>query len=177
MRTNTFFLAAIGLVMVAGQAMAQGIQTERIASASGATRGATVPYAEAVRLEALTVSADSLFAHGQLEIARRLLKEVVRSQEKVGVNPAATLRRLANIELAMDNTYAAATTLEDAAIAAERFDDPTTRLVALVDAMLLYVDLGRRDRQAELVKLIVPLLKSPAIPEATRLSVKRLLHL
>ena len=113
--------------------------------------------AEAKRIASLAAGADSLFSAGQLEAARRTFKEIARAQTEIGANPAGALRRLANVELALDNTYAAATTLEDVAIAADRFDDPETQLGALVDAMLLYIDLGRRDRQSELVRQMRPL--------------------
>ena len=189
MRTHSIFsLAALAVVAITGSAMAQ--RGKPVAAPTGErqvamrdtcsdslTRRTAVSGAEAKRIASLAAGADSLFSAGQLEAARRTFKEIARAQTEIGANPAGALRRLANVELALDNTYAAATTLEDVAIAADRFDDPETQLGALVDAMLLYIDLGRRDRQSELVRQMRPLLKRAEIPEATRLSVRRLLHI
>ena len=62
----------------------------------------------------------------------------------------------------------AANVLSELAESATEFGDPATRLQSLFDAALLYREAARTDRVLECVRQIRPLLKSVAIPEATR---------
>jgi hypothetical protein len=139
--------------------------------------GSSMTMSEVARLDNMVAAADEMFAAGRLPGARRMLKNVAAEQSGGGLYPAATLRRLANVEYALNRESAAAATLEELAATAHKFNDPGTELTALVDASLLYLDLGRRDKQRELVTAIRPLLQSPSIPVETRTYIARLLNL
>jgi protein-disulfide isomerase-like protein with CxxC motif len=97
--------------------------------------------------------------------ASRPYWSVVSEQHAAEDYPVTALRRLAFMYFSAGDDYAAASVLTE--LAAE-FGDPATRLRSLFDAALLYRDAARSDRVLECVRQIRPLLKSVAIPQATR---------
>jgi tetratricopeptide (TPR) repeat protein len=106
----------------------------------------------------------ALAESGQYAAAHRLLKRVLREQRTAGIYPAQALRQLANVEFALDRPVDAAGRLVELAHAAKAAGDPQAELDALVDASILYGQLGMRDARRALVPEIQRLLDSPVIP-------------
>lgn len=140
-----------------------------VSGPSGSTSTSGRLNVEEIRIVASWIDdADRYTMVGRLQDARRLLREVLVIQRRGGAYTAPTLRRLANVEFALDRPLVAARVLEDAAFAANSMSDPQTELEALVDAMILYGQEGRREKVSALRPRMQRLLESPAIPEALR---------
>lgn len=128
----------------------------------------TLTEAEAARVAARVAAADALSLEGRLAEAKRLLQLALIEQKRGGAYPAVTLRMLANVEFALDRPVAAAAVLRQLAFEAARVADPETELRALVDALVIYGQVGRRASQRELIGRIQFLLASPGISDSTR---------
>ena len=98
----------------------------------------------------------------------QLYWSVVAEQRTAAEYPADVLRRIALMYFVVDEKYIAADVFMELAQSAAEFGDATTRLRSLFDAALMYQRLGRKDRVAECVRQIWPLLKSPGIPSTIR---------
>ena len=176
-RPLTLLLFALSAEPVIAQLPSRGV------AVSMAARGATptansccvssATPATAARLDAGSAQADSLFADGRLRAARAVLAQIVREQSASAVSAVPRLRQLANVEFALGHPLAAARALERVADGAERVGDLAGRLEALVDASMLYVEAGRPRQARALVSAAQLLLRSPAIPDAARLSAAR----
>jgi hypothetical protein len=129
---------------------------------------ASLTAADRERLNAIILRADTLVLNGKLVEASHLYWSVVSEQRAAEDYPVTALRRLAFMYFSAGDDYAAASVLTELAESAAEFGDPATRLRSLFDASLLYRDAARTDRVLECVRQIRPLLKSVAIPEATR---------
>jgi len=105
---------------------------------------------------------------GQFEAAGQAYKAIITQQFEAGVSPAAALRGLATVEFLQDNKFRAAAALDELASRAAEFGDPATQIGALLDAALLYQEMGRRSEVAQRAVRIRRLLQSPALPSAVR---------
>jgi tetratricopeptide (TPR) repeat protein len=154
---------------------AQDSRSSAIAPSRGGTGAGSLRLTgeEAALVAARTAQADEWTTVGRYRDARRALREILELQERGGVYTAPTLRRLANVEFSLERPLAAASILERAADAASAAGDPITEIQALVDAMIVYGQEGRRNRARELRPRIEALLNSPAIPEGLRLQLAR----
>jgi len=123
---------------------------------------------DVVRLSAILARADTLAAGNHVRDAAQLYWSVVAEQRTAAEYPADVLRRIALMYFVVDEEYIAADVFMELAQSAGEFGDATTRLRSLFDAALMYQRLGRRDRVAECVRQIWPLLKSPGIPSSIR---------
>lgn len=123
---------------------------------------------EVVIVTAWTEDADRYTVDGRLHDARRLLREVIAIERRGGAYTAPALRRLANVEFALNRPLVAASVLEEVAFAANAAGDPQTEIEALVDAMVLYAQEGHRSRAARLRPRAEQLLQSPVIPSELR---------
>lgn len=173
MRTiSTVLVATLMLLPAIEVADAQELRATSpgVTAASRADRccGTRITAAETEVLAGRLREGVSLAEAGRLADARRLLKRVVRQQKAAGLYPADALRRLANVEYALDRPMAAAQRLEELAWIANNVGDPQTELDALVDASILYAQHGLRERQRALVPSIQRLLESPMIPVEKR---------
>ena len=139
--------------------------------------GSTLTKEQEARLTSMLEFAEMMFKSGQPVTARQYLREVVQRQKDGNAYPGAALRRLANVEYALGNQLAAVNALEELMASAARYGDVDARVGALVDATLLYDELGRSDRHAELVRQLQPLLSSPEVPVATNRQVAMMLRL
>jgi len=119
--------------------------------------------------------ADAFITQGRMTEARSILRGVIEDQGRGDAYPAKAMRRLANVEFALDRPVVAASVLVDLADIAAEVADPQTELQALVDAMVLYDQNGRRAQVRELRPRVRRLLDSPAISEETRRSLARTL--
>lgn len=131
---------------------------------------------EEAMLAARIERADAFITQGRLTEARSILRIVIEDQERGAAYPAKALRRLANVEFALDRPVVAAGVLVDLANAAAAVADPQTELQALVDAMIVFDQNGRRSQVRELRPRIRRLLDSPAISEETRRGLARTLN-
>lgn len=107
--------------------------------------------------------ANRLIAAGQFEAAKRVLKCAVSDHILRGTYPASALRRLAHTEFLLGNNLRAAAALDELAGWAAEFGDPESQIRALLDAALLYQDVGRRAEVASRATRIRRLLQSPAL--------------
>lgn len=128
---------------------------------------------EELVLVARISEADRAIVEGRFAEARTTLREVIDAQVSGGVYAAPALRRLANVEFALDRPASAAAVLEELAAAANRVGDPQTELTAIVDAMIIHAQEGRKQRVLALRPRALQLLDSPAIPVDTRRSLAR----
>lgn len=119
--------------------------------------------------------ADAFVTQGRMTEARSILRGVIEDQERGDAYPAKAMRRLANVEFALDRPIVAAGVLVELANVAAEVADPQTELQALVDAMILYGQNGRKAQVRELRPRIRRLLDSPAISEETRRGLARTL--
>lgn len=145
-----------------------------VSGRSGSTSSSGRLNVEEIRIVATWVDdADRYAVAGRLQDARRLLREVLVIQRRGGAYTASTLRRLANVEFALDRPLVAARVLEEAAFAANAVSDPQTELEALVDAMLVYSQEGLPEKASGLRPRVRRLLESPAISEELRQKLAR----
>lgn len=168
---RTISMVLVATLMLVPSPETTGAQALRATSPGTATTATADPCcrmkvtaAEAEALASRLREAVTLAESGRLADAQRLLKRVVREQKAVGIYPADALRRLANVEYALDRPMAAAQRLEELAWLASNVGDPQTELDALVDASILYSQHGLRERQRALAPSIQRLLESPMIP-------------
>lgn len=134
----------------------------------------TLTDAEAARIASRVAAADAMMLEGRLAEAKRAYQVAIDEQRRGGVYTAVTLRKLANVEYALDRPVAAAATLRQLAVEASRVADPETELRALVDAAVLYGQIGIRTPQRELLERIRFLLTSPGISDSTRQAYARI---
>lgn len=123
---------------------------------------------EAERLAERMEYADALREQGQLDDAARVLRDVVRRQRDADFYARVALRRLAEVEYALDRPRDAANTLESLADMARDANDPAVEFDALVDASLLHQTVGDGVRHANLAPRIRKLMSSPAVPETAK---------
>lgn len=127
----------------------------------------TLTESEVARIAARVAAADAMMLEGRLAEAKRALQSALDEQRRGGAYTAGTLRMLANVEFALERPVAAAAVLRQLAVEAARFADPETELSALVDAAVLYGQIGRRP-QREHLERIQFLLTSPGISDSTK---------
>lgn len=133
----------------------------------------TLTLEEEAALAARIAEADRAIVEGRFAEARVTLRAVIDAQVRGDAYPAPALRRLANVEFALDRPAMAAAVLEELATAANRVGDPQTELTALVDAMIIHAQEGRKQRALALRPRALQLLDSPAIPVDARRSLAR----
>ena len=110
---------------------------------------------------------------GQLEAARRTYQGAVNAHVARGTYPASALRGLAHTEFLLGHNLRAAAALDDLAGWASEFGDPESQIRALLDAALLYQDLGCRAEVAARTVRIHRLLQSPALPASVANEVRQ----
>ena len=123
---------------------------------------------DSVHIAAALAAAKELASRGRVREAIRSLRAAAAEQRAAGEYPAEALRRLADLQYGEGFESDAARTLDELAGAAQDFSDPPTRLRALFDAALIYQGLKLFDREAERVREVRQLLKSPAIDSTLR---------
>lgn len=126
---------------------------------------------EAARITADIEQASAFAVAGRMTEARRLLRDVVETQERADAYPGVALRMLANVEYGLNRPIVAAGLLVRLADVAEQAGDPATEFEALLDASVLYQEAGRIGMVRELRPRVRNLMNSPAIPEARRQAV------
>lgn len=179
MRTPTRSILAALIIAPAFAPLAA--QTTRSVAVGRAAEARTSGGGGSVRLTAEEIAmiqtrigtADAKVVAGDFRGARRILRDVVALQERGGGYSAPTLRRLANIEFSLNHPLAAAAILERAADVASAAGDPQFEVQALVDAMVVYGQEGRRNTARDLRPRIQRLLISPAISEEIRQKLAR----
>ncbi|MFI5311314.1 MAG: hypothetical protein ACHQQ3_08790 [Gemmatimonadales bacterium] len=159
--------------ILAGAALTALVTSTGAAQARTQLRGACCDITataarDSAHVAAALVAANALLADGRLREAMRAFHSVAVEQREAGDYPGEALRRLANLQYAAGQDFAAANTLDELANAAQEFGDPSTRLRALFDAAVVYQRLKMKDRLPERVRQITQLLKSPAIDETLR---------
>jgi hypothetical protein len=112
--------------------------------------------------------AQQLATEGKFRAAEKAFRSLAREQRESGAYPAAALRGLANALYAQGETRRAAGALDELSTAAAEFGDPETQIVAMLDASLLYQQVGDKAEVASRIPRITTLLKSPVIGAATR---------
>ncbi len=149
-----------------GRIMEREILTFRAASRLSVT--------EATRLAERMEYADALREQGELEDAARVLRDVVRRQRDADFYARVALRRLAEVEYALDRPRDAANTLETLSDLAYAAGDPATEFDALVDASTLHQLVGDAARHAAIAPRIRKLMHSPAVPETAKSRIVKL---
>jgi hypothetical protein len=173
-----FVLAALVIAPAITPVAAQGNSSFSVAPrAEVRTRGTggsvRLTAEEIAMIEQRIIVADAKVVAGDFRGARTILRDVAEMQARGGGYPAATLRRLANVEFSLNHPLAAAAILERAADAARAVGDPQFEVQALVDAMVVYGQEGRRNKARDLRPRIEGLLNSPAISEELRQKLAR----
>jgi hypothetical protein len=173
-------LVALLIVPAVSTAGAQALTTVSSAPRANVTElsccRSSLTVEEEKRLVARISEADRAMVEGRFIEARATLRQVIDAQVGGGVYPAPALRRLANVEFALDRPSVAASVLEELAAAANQVGDPQTELDALVDAMIIHAQDGRKSKALALRPRALQLLDSPAIPVDTRRSLARHLN-
>jgi len=172
----TFIALALLAVPSAAAAQSEGRDIVRgdaaprscLPGIAGACVRSTMTAEEETAIARRIEDATRMVVEGRLLDAKDTLEAVIREQRRARAYPKVALRHLANVRLALDRPLAAASTLTDLAREARRVGDSETELLATVDAAVLYLQLGRRTRARELMPRIETLLRSPAVPAATR---------
>lgn len=165
MSSHTRFLlcATLGALVPSLLAAEPSLQPPTPRAAIAVTAGT-----DSAHIAAALAAANELAARGRVREAIRSLRAVAAEQRAAGDYPAEALRSLANLQYGEGLESDAARTLDELAGAAQDFSDPPTRLRALFDAALIYQGLKLFDREAERVREVRQLLKSPAIDSALR---------
>lgn len=158
-----------------GQATQVAAHTPRATTALGAVEKpvalcclSRLTAEEAARITADIEQASAFATAGRMTEARRLLRDVVETQERADAYPGVALRMLANVEYGLNRPVVAAVTLVRLADVAAQAGDPATEFEALLDAAVLYQQAGRIAMVRELRPRVRSLANSPAIPEARR---------
>ena len=167
----------LGLSLVSGAVNAQvqgpALQTAGAATTSlpGLRAQIKLTPTDRARIKSTMDRANTLAQANRIVEAEELYWSVVVEQRRAGEYPGEALRQLAKLYFLAGSSYATANLLSELAESASEFGDPQEQLRALFEAALLYQQLGRGDRVAQCVERLLPLLKSPAIPDSVRLEI------
>lgn len=157
----------------------QSLRRQRPPASDGATICclSKLSAAEEARIAERIELARVLATVGSLAESRTILHDVIADEKRGEMYAGVALRMLANVEFSLDRPTEAAEVLIDLADEAARVSDPNTEIQALVDAIIVFSQEGRRSQARALVPRVRRLLDSPAIPAETRRELARMLPL
>lgn len=152
------------IVLVALASTAAGAMNT---AATPATEGRAEPPDSAYVRSTLARADASMFA-GRLREARGLYRQVIRRQREAEQYERIALWNLAHCYLVGDDMAGAAATLDELALAAEKYGDPSLELLATFSAAVYYQQLKRTELLAPRIARVRALLQSPAIPDSEK---------
>ncbi|MEO6443910.1 MAG: hypothetical protein ABIZ91_14100 [Gemmatimonadaceae bacterium] len=134
-------------------------------AATPATEGRADPPDSAYIQSTLARADASMFA-GRLREARGLYRHLIRRLREAEQYERIALWNLAHCYLVGNDIAGAAATLDELALAAEKYGDPSLELLAIFAAAVYYQQLKRAELLAPRIARVRALLQSPAIPDS-----------
>ncbi len=121
------------------------------------------PAPDSARIEEVLSKADNATAAGRMTEARRMYRTLIDEQRESRQYAGKAIWRLATNHIYDGDARGGATLLDDLAVEASRFGDPTMELNATFEAAILWQKVKRNDLAMRNLDRVEYLLQSPAI--------------
>jgi hypothetical protein len=162
----------VAVAAVAATAMPMSAQSFAAAPARTfvVRRTATDP-ADAARIRALLDKADESLVAGRLGDAKKAYRNVIEEQRAAGLYAGEALWHLASAYFFSDDNAGAVETLDELAVEAARFGDPSMELRATFESAVINQNMRRPSSVAAKLARVKALLQSPAISDTQKAEV------
>ncbi|MEP7381280.1 MAG: hypothetical protein ABI910_06305 [Gemmatimonadota bacterium] len=131
------------------------------------------PAPDSARIEAVLSKADNATAAGRMAEARRLYRTLIDEQHESRQYAGKAIWRLASNHIYDGDARGGALLLDDLAVEAARFGDPTMELNATFEAAILWQKVKRNDLAMRNLERVQYLLQSPAISADLKARIQR----
>jgi len=169
------FVRTLIVAVAAVSAAAAPMSAQALAAAPTRTfvARAVADEPDAARIRAMLDKADEALVAGRFNEARKAYRTVIDEQRSAGLYAGEALWHLATAYFFVDAAGDAADTLDELAIEAARFGDPSMELRATFESAILNQNLHRSGMAVAKLPRVKALLQSPAISDAQKAEVSQ----
>ena len=131
------------------------------------------PAPDSARVEEILLKADNATAAGRMVEARRMYKSLIDEQHDARQYAGKAIWRLATNHIYDGDARRGAELLDDLAVEASRFGDPTMELNATFEAAILWQKVKRNDLAMRNLERVQYLLQSPALKDDLKTRIQK----